>query len=179
MLGGPAVRANFALAANFEATKLPVAPLSMRMTAGREPTNPASLMSALLGGVAHLGTSTIGLVLVATMECRSRFDKLRIALCFDGVSSISLSSEATEANRWFWLAAADTREEGPGSWPESGRFSCPSSEKRFDVAIFSAGLTEKTASQFHCPWGNHASSDLSACSGSNVLRRAASRYRWL
>jgi hypothetical protein len=38
---------------------LPVAPLSTRTTAGREPTNPASLMSALLGGVAQ-GTLTIG-----------------------------------------------------------------------------------------------------------------------
>jgi hypothetical protein len=59
VLGGPAVSANFALAANFDAMKLPVAPLSTRTTAGREPTNPASLMSALLGGVAQ-GTLTIG-----------------------------------------------------------------------------------------------------------------------
>ena len=75
MLGGPAVRVNFALAANFDATKLPVAPLSMRMTAAREPTNPASLISALLGGVAHLGTSTIGSAQVATMVCRFDLDE--------------------------------------------------------------------------------------------------------
>ena len=75
MLGGPAVSANFAFAANFEATKLPVAPLSMRMTAAREPINPASLMSALLGGVAHLGTSTIGPAQVATMVCRFDLDE--------------------------------------------------------------------------------------------------------
>ena len=98
MLGGPAVTANCALAANFEAMKLPVAPQSVRMTAGQEPTNPANLISALLGGVTHLGTSTIGLVLVETIECRSRFDELRIARCFDGVPSTSLSSEATDAN---------------------------------------------------------------------------------
>jgi len=47
--------------------KLPVAPLSTRMTAGQEPMNPASLMSALLGGAAGAGTLMLG-PLAATME---------------------------------------------------------------------------------------------------------------
>ena len=59
VLGGPAVSVSLAFEANFDAMKLPVAPLSTRMTAGQEPMNPASLMSALLGGVASAGTLTL------------------------------------------------------------------------------------------------------------------------
>ena len=67
MLGGPAVSVSLAFEANFEAMKLPVAPLSTRMTAGQEPMNPASLMSALLGGIAGAGNFALGLLAV-TME---------------------------------------------------------------------------------------------------------------
>jgi len=67
VLGGPAVIVSLAFEANFDAMKLPVAPLSTRMTAGQEPMNPASLMSALLGGAAGAGTLMLG-PLAATME---------------------------------------------------------------------------------------------------------------
>lgn len=68
MLGAPAVSVSLAFEANFEAMKLPVAPLSTRMIAGQEPTNPASLMSALLGGVAACtGACALG-PLAATIE---------------------------------------------------------------------------------------------------------------
>lgn len=151
MLGGPTVSASFAFAANFDAMKLPVAPQSTRTTAECEPTNPRSLMRTLLGGVARGPTSMAGSMaatdlLEAGLAGRSLPREILPALS---------SCEATEAS-WKEGAAAVGAErvafdDGPGSWPESGEFSCPSSEKRFDVTIFSAGLTEKTAFRSRCP----------------------------
>jgi hypothetical protein len=100
VLGGPAVSASFALAANFDATKLPVAPLSTSTTAGREPTNPASLMSALLGGAA-LRTVVIG-PLATGPECRpfrGLCSGTRGAERPGGASPMPLSSEATDDSR--------------------------------------------------------------------------------
>jgi len=99
VLGGPAVSVSLAFEANFEARKLPVAPLSTRMTAGQEPMNPASLMSALLGGVAGAGTFAFG-PLAATMEwcsfCNRCFGAQEVAERVDGASPAS--ALATDAS---------------------------------------------------------------------------------
>ena len=133
-------------AANVDETKLPVAPQSTRMTAGREPTNPASLMSALLGE----SRGDLGVDPRRRHGWCSFAAVLRSAVQVCGAGALHICRSSATRRRTtvgeVWMAAAErTALEGPGSWPESGEFSCPSSEKRFDVVIFSAGLTEKTA----------------------------------
>jgi hypothetical protein len=167
VLGGPAVSASFTVEANFSAMKLPVAPLSMRMTTGWEPINPRSLMSELLGGAAGDRASARGSTAATTLREGGPDDRRPLLDSF----STTLSCNATETS---WKVGS-THHDGPGSWPESGRMVCPRNEKRFDVVIFSAGLTEKTA---WVPLGSHAWSVPSVCSGNIFLRHAASRCRW-
>ena len=101
VLGGPAVNVSLAFEAHFDATKLPVAPQSTRMAAGQEPMNPASLMSALLGGVACAGTLTLG-PLAATMEwcsfCNRCFEARGLQSDATGGGASPMSALATDAS---------------------------------------------------------------------------------
>ena len=175
VLGGPTVSTSFAAEANFDAMKLPVAPLSTRMTAGREPTNPRSLMSALLGGaVGDRALARGSTAATASWDSKGGHRGRRPPLeAF--VVALSLSCDATDVSWKDDVTAIGAAAIGPGSWPESGRQLCPSNEKRFDVEILSAGLTEKTA------WAlsySRAWNGPSACSGSIVLPLAAFRCHW-
>ena len=175
VLGGPAVSTSFAAQANFDATKLPVAPLSTRMTAGREPTNPRSLMSALLSGAVGDRASARGSTAATTLRNSKGRRRGRRPPLEAFSAALSLSCDATDASWETGATAVGAAAMGPGSWPESGRQLCPSNEKRFDVEIFSAGLTEKMA------WvlsDSRAWNGPSACSGSIVLPLAAFRCRW-
>lgn len=144
-------------------TKTPVHPQSTRITAGRDSTKPASLMSALLEVVTWFAS---GEVEPACPE----------SPCRDGSATARGWALAFEA---FWVAEDGSRWGapggafgakswllGPGSWPESGESECPSALKRFEVGIFCAGPTEKKA------LGSRASCGPSPCSGSSDSRRA-------
>src|SRR4051812_26271980 len=113
---------------NAQEAKLPVAPQSMSTSAGDEPTKPDSLMRALLVVVTWFTSDVAG---------GADRDVVRFLVGFLGLPPADAAfGTATEARVAPGTDGAEPLDGGPGSWPESGRSGCPSTEKRFDVVIF-------------------------------------------